>query len=88
MIGRVAALTLFLFGAAAAETPKGDARDSAAKPTPAFGDDHLDCPQWTDGCVVCVREEDGPACSTPGISCLPTEPQCGGGKWRPAAPPK
>jgi hypothetical protein len=34
------------------------------------------CAEWTDGCVVCQRGESGPACSMPGIACVPGTQQC------------
>ncbi len=34
------------------------------------------CLEWTDGCVVCQRTQEGRACSTPGIACVRQEPQC------------
>lgn len=40
------------------------------------------CREWTDGCRVCQRLADGPACSLPGIACTPGPERClrrGGG---------
>jgi hypothetical protein len=34
------------------------------------------CREWTDGCVVCRRAPDGPACSTPGIACTRGPARC------------
>ena len=34
------------------------------------------CLEWTDGCTVCQRRADGPACSLPGIACQPEVPRC------------
>jgi hypothetical protein len=34
------------------------------------------CAEWTDGCIVCQRTEQGLACSMPGIACQPREQQC------------
>jgi hypothetical protein len=34
------------------------------------------CAEWTNGCIVCQRTEQGPACSTPGIACVPRAPEC------------
>jgi hypothetical protein len=34
------------------------------------------CLEWSDGCRVCQRLADGPACSLPGIACEPRETQC------------
>ena len=40
-------------------------------PVLAYGDRNAACLEWSDGCVVCAREADGPHCSTPGIACQP-----------------
>ena len=45
-------------------------------PGPASFDREPTCAEWTDGCIVCQRTEQGPACSTPGIACVPREQQC------------
>lgn len=34
------------------------------------------CLEWTDGCQVCQRHAEGPACSLPGIACQPAAPHC------------
>jgi hypothetical protein len=34
------------------------------------------CSEWTDGCIVCRRGDQGPVCSTPGIACVPHVPRC------------
>jgi len=34
------------------------------------------CLEWTDGCRVCQRLAEGPACSLPGIACQPVTPHC------------
>ncbi|XYD10028.1 hypothetical protein R1A27_05770 [Methylobacterium sp. NMS12] len=34
------------------------------------------CLEWTDGCKVCQRLAEGPACSLPGIACQPGALQC------------
>ena len=34
------------------------------------------CLEWTDGCQVCQRLAEGPACSLPGIACQPVAPHC------------
>jgi hypothetical protein len=87
---RAAALTLFLLALPAwAEAPETPApggggvtppgvgvQDPAGKPAAAFGEDHADCAEWTDRCIVCKREADGPACSLSGIACVPTTPAC------------
>jgi hypothetical protein len=38
--------------------------------------DDLACQEWSDGCRVCQRRAEGPACSLPGIACTPGEPRC------------
>ncbi|GJE60832.1 hypothetical protein [Methylobacterium trifolii] len=34
------------------------------------------CLEWSDGCHVCRRLPEGPACSLPGIACTPAAPTC------------
>ncbi|WP_375465902.1 hypothetical protein [uncultured Methylobacterium sp.] len=34
------------------------------------------CAEWSDGCRVCRRLAEGPACSLPGIACTPGPLQC------------
>lgn len=34
------------------------------------------CLEWSDGCRVCQRLPEGPACSLPGIACTPEAPRC------------
>ncbi|MDJ0449364.1 hypothetical protein [Methylocystis sp. JR02] len=73
----VALLTVFIVPAAVAQTPPA-APDTATpshatqKPVPVFGDDHPECGEWSDGCIVCTRE----GCSLPGIACVPKDPAC------------
>jgi hypothetical protein len=51
--------------------------ESGQKPTQAYGADHASCRQWTDGCLVCARHEDGSAaCSMVGTACLPAAVVC------------
>lgn len=84
MIFRLAALLAMLPAPAAiAEAPSTPPQEigtaaagGAEKPTAAFGDGHPDCAEWTDRCIVCMRDADGPACSLPGIACVPAEPTC------------
>ena len=49
-----------------------------ARPAAPAADPQADrtCLEWTDGCTVCQRTPEGPACSTPGIACVRQEPQC------------
>jgi hypothetical protein len=44
--------------------------------TAAFGEQDKTCAEWTDGCIVCVRGDPGPSCSTPGIACVKGPVQC------------
>ena len=48
----------------------------AGAPTTPSSFDANNCAEWTDGCIVCQRTDQGLACSTPGISCLRGERQC------------
>ena len=41
----------------------------ALLPPRAAADPAPGCAEWTDGCRVCQRTAQGPACSTPGIAC-------------------
>jgi putative lipoprotein len=41
-----------------------------------YGDKNPACLEWSDGCAVCTRADDGPHCSTPGIACQPAEIAC------------
>ena len=34
------------------------------------------CAEWGDGCSVCRRQAEGPACSLPGIACTPGPLRC------------
>ncbi len=72
--------------ALSAATLAGGAPDE--KPTPAYGDDHPAGREWSDGCIVCRRGDDGdPACSTPGPACLPAPAACLGGADKAAGGP-
>ena len=42
-----------------------------------YGDADATCREWSDGCQICLRQDDGAmACSTPGIACLPKPTVC------------
>ena len=43
---------------------------------PLRAEDDPRCQEWTDGCVVCQRTPQGPACSTPGIACVRGPQEC------------
>lgn len=61
-------------------TPPAPAPPPApAKPRPVqvFGEGNPNCAEWTDGCIVCKRQDDRTvACSMVGVACLPAEPAC------------
>ncbi|GEO99685.1 hypothetical protein [Methylobacterium haplocladii] len=53
----------------------------AAPPKPApvqavLPDSDPMCAEWSDGCRVCRRLEEGPVCSMPGIACTPGPQEC------------
>ncbi len=49
----------------------------AAQPhRPVSPADDLACQEWGDGCRVCQRRAEGPACSLPGIACTPGAMRC------------
>jgi hypothetical protein len=56
-------------GNLAGRTPPPAAAPTAVEDDPA-------CAEWTDGCVVCQRTAQGPACSMPGIACTRRDQQC------------
>ena len=46
-------------------------------PVQAYGDKKAECLEWTNGCVLCRKDEDGKIhCSTPGIACQPEDIIC------------
>lgn len=47
-----------------------------APSTQSLSDREPTCAEWTDGCVVCQRTDQGPSCSTPGIACVRGELRC------------
>lgn len=44
--------------------------------TPSVFDREPTCAEWTDGCVVCQRTDQGPSCSMPGIACVRAAERC------------
>ena len=67
-------------GLVAATVAIGNLAPSAAPPVPprpvtAPADDP-GCAEWTNGCRVCRRLAEGPACSMPGIACTPGAHEC------------
>ena len=47
--------------------PHAPPRDASADPA---------CLEWSDGCRVCARRAEGPACSLPGIACTVGPVRC------------
>ena len=42
-----------------------------------YGRQNPECATWTDGCVLCIGDDDGRGqCSTPGIACTPHGVTC------------
>ncbi len=65
-------LGLATSGSAFADAPKPEPVP-APKPAgvQAYGKQNPACLEWTDGCVICVRQGEAIHCSTPGITCQP-----------------
>ena len=59
-------------GASAADLPQ----HRIVPPVQSYGDNNKSCTSWTDGCVICKRDEDKLACSNTGISCQPKAVRC------------
>ena len=49
---------------------------SGGPSTQSFADREPTCSEWTDGCIVCQRTEQGPSCSTAGAACVRKDVQC------------
>lgn len=76
-------LALLLAGLVFADMRLASALTADQPAVQAYGNVNRSCREWTDGCVVCVKNsEDSPSCSTPGIACQPKDVICKG----PAAP--
>ena len=75
IIGFALALTLVI-GTVALSHLLPAAKSASPPLVPASFDRDPTCAEWTDGCVVCQRTNEGLACSTPGIACVPQERQC------------
>ncbi len=55
----------------------------------AYGERDADCLEWTDSCTICRRRENAePACSTPGVACLPSDIICNAKRENSSAAPK
>ncbi|AWN41266.1 hypothetical protein [Methylobacterium durans] len=68
-LGGLVAATVLLGALLPGHPAQGPA--SAAEPS---GD--VACLEWSDGCRVCQRLPEGPACSLPGIACTPEVFRC------------
>ena len=75
LIGFALALILVLGTVALAHLLPG-AKPPGPPSTPAAFEGEPTCAEWTDGCVVCQRGDEGAACSTPGIACVRHAVQC------------
>lgn len=73
--GLAAAFGFALYApSAVAQAPPPETKE---RPVAAFGEDNPSCREWSDGCIVCAKVEDGSAaCSTVGIACLPVAVMC------------
>ncbi|GAC1338043.1 MAG: hypothetical protein NVSMB26_25430 [Beijerinckiaceae bacterium] len=48
-----------------------------AVPIQAYGQQSASCREWTDGCTLCTKADNGETnCSTPGIACQPAGLHC------------
>ena len=63
-------------GLIAATVLIGALAPAAHPPKPLAPPDDPHCAEWTDGCRVCQRLAEGPACSMPGIACTTRAPEC------------
>ena len=61
--------TIAVGGLAGREAPHAGA-------VPVSVEEDQGCAEWTDGCIVCQRTPQGPACSTPGIAWTRKAPEC------------
>lgn len=77
-------LAVSLSVAAADEAPAPVVNSPAIGPVPPEGPSLQEfatqnplCREWSDGCAVCARGDNGPPhCSTPGIACQPEPIRC------------
>ena len=76
---RLIALCLLAFAGVPAARAADIPNFPKARALPAAPGNGLpaNCLEWTDGCRVCARQQDGrEACSNVGIACLPREARC------------
>ncbi len=43
-----------------------------------YGVRHRTCYEWSNGCVVCINDDNGRNCSAPGVACQPAVIHCRG----------
>ena len=65
-------------GQAVADSAKAPPMVHGAKVSiQGYGRQNPACATWTDGCVLCIADDDGRGqCSTPGIACTPHGMTC------------
>ena len=70
--------TVFVGSAVGAAVALGLVILATLSPAPAqsVSDPGPGCAEWTDGCIVCQRTDQGPVCSMPGIACVRAETSC------------
>lgn len=78
LVAAFAVLALASSPLAACEASKTEDKPEAGPSVAVlgYGDRNAACLEWSDGCAVCTRAEDGAHCSTPGIACQPAEIAC------------
>ena len=74
IIGLILALVLVFGTVALAHFLPAAPRAGAPAMPSSF--DEPSCAEWSDGCIVCQRTDQGVACSMPGIACVRGERQC------------
>lgn len=75
---RDGAIALSVGALALAAVLLGQPAPPSPAPAATAGDPAEDaaCAEWSNGCRVCIRRADGPACSLPGIACTPGASAC------------
>lgn len=75
---RDGAIALAIAALVVATVAIGALATSPSGPRPVAASPEADpaCQEWSDGCRVCQRLPDGPACSLPGIACTTGASTC------------
>ena len=85
-------LVLALASAGVRAAPAAPVPPAEKQSLDAFAAANASCREWSDGCVVCVRQGEAAnrafACSTPGIACTPSRLACRTPVSLPPAPAK